>query len=311
MKSIAFYNNQLQRLSGNLYIPAKCTKSMPAVVLCQGLSGIKTKVLPNIAKLFTESGYITLAFDYSGCGESEGNPQLLLPTQRIDDTRHAIAWLKQQANVDPSEIFIYGISYGAATCIGAAALDDTIKAIAAVSGAADGVAFMQGIRDSDQWLDFKAQLDTALDKRSITGEETMLDLKTLAPFPNKFWEKYNKLDSKSDSESIPEQNNSSTESKQPQFTATSATAMLEFKLAPYLETLTIPSCIIHGEKDNIILLEGVKNTFIKIKAEKELHTLPGCDHIDLDSGEGLKKQVSLAIDWFAQHQQTKKTKQAI
>ena len=302
MKSIEFYNNHGQRMSGELYMPQECTANMPAIALCQGLLGVKTKVLPTVAKYFAEHGYITLAFDYSGCGESEGNPQLLLPEQRIADTRHAIAWLRQQTKVDPDKIFLYGISYGAATCIGAAALDSKIKAIAAVSGATDGVAFLQGIRNSDQWLAFKAQLDTALDKRSMTGEETLLDLKTIVPFPNTFWEKYNKLDSKSDSESIPQNNNASTANKAPQFTATSAMAILEFKLASYLEILTSPSCIIHGENDNIILLEGVKHTFLKIKAEKELHTLPGCDHIDLDHGAGLKEQLNLAVAWFSRHQ---------
>lgn len=302
MQAITFYNDEAQRLAGNLYLPSNDTQTcqLPAIVLCQGLSGVKHKVLPNVAKQFTKHGYVTLAFDYRGCGDSAGDPQNLKPLERVEDARHAIAWIKQHPKVAADKIYLYGLSYGAATCLAVAALDDSIKAVAAVSGAVDGIDFMQGIRNSEQWLNFKSKLAEALAIRSQTGQEALIDLKTLVPFPNSFWEKYKTLDSKLDSESIPEQKNTSA-TKQPQFTAASAVAMLEFKLVSYLENLTAATCIIHGAKDDAILIESARKTYLAIGAEKEIHIIPNSDHIDLDHGPGLKQQVDLALNWFAQH----------
>ena len=60
------------------------TKKLPAIVLCQGLSGVKHKVLPDIAKIFAQNGYAVLAFDYRGCGESEGDIPLADEDAKLD-----------------------------------------------------------------------------------------------------------------------------------------------------------------------------------------------------------------------------------
>ena len=45
---------------------------VPAVVLCQGLSGVRDPVLPEVARCFAAAGFASLAFDYHGYGQSDG-----------------------------------------------------------------------------------------------------------------------------------------------------------------------------------------------------------------------------------------------
>ena len=301
MEDLFFYNAQGHRLAAKLYYPTQLqgeAKALPTLVLCQGLSGVKHKVLPQVAHFFAEQGYLTLAFDYRGCGESEGNPHHLLPLERVNDIQHAIARIQQHPAANPQKTYLYGLSYGAATCIAAAATANCrISAVAAVSGAADGNDFMQGLRTADEWLKFKALLHDARVERSLSGKEKMLTLHELVPLSNAFWEAYKKLDSPDASQTIPQQQHNSP----PTFTATSAEAMTAFTLSTFIPQLCAPTCIIHGELDDCILLDSAIKIYHQLSVEKQIHIIPNSDHIDLDHGAGLKQQLKLALAWFKKY----------
>ena len=303
MESIYFFNEKGQRLSGNLYYPKNTNKRKkhPAVILIQGLSGSKEKVLPDAAKIFTKNGYIALAFDYRGHGESEGEKNRFFPLERIEDSRHAIAWARQQKEIDENKIYLYGLSYGGATVLCVSALEKNIKAASSVSGATlDGFSFMRGLRANDDWITLKNKLEIARNKRSLTGEETLLEFtKDVMTFGKSFGDKYSSLGNKNKSSSIPTTQDKSSNTLM--LTAKSVEAMIEFDISNYIEKLIIPTCVIHGEKDQLIDIEEAMNTFAKIKSNKELYILKDKDHIDLDSGDGLKKQVQLSIEWFKKH----------
>jgi uncharacterized protein len=67
-KNISFFGGDGVRLSGDLYVAEDIDENrrMPAIVLCQGLSGEKHKVLPLVAHAIASAGYVALAFDYGG-----------------------------------------------------------------------------------------------------------------------------------------------------------------------------------------------------------------------------------------------------
>ena len=132
---IFFYNEKSQKISGNFYYSKNTNNNQkkPTVILVQGLSGSKDNVFPEAAQIFTQNGYNALAFDYRGFGESEGERQRLFPSERIEDARHAIAWARQQEEVDENRIYLYGLSYGAPMVLCIAALEKGIKAVSSVS----------------------------------------------------------------------------------------------------------------------------------------------------------------------------------
>lgn len=302
IENVNFFTSNGIKLSGNVYFPDnvpnpanKHFTALPAIILCQGLSGVKNKVLPEIATLFSHNGYIVLAFDYRGFGESEGDRTRLFPEERVDDILHAIAYMQSYPNVDQEKVGLYGLSYGAAGCLAATALAPQVKCVVAVSGAVDGIDFMRGLRTTDQWIAFKKLMQVDSLNQATHGQSALIAINEIVPFTPEFWQKYNKLGNKNDSESIP----ASKVNQLPQFSLASAYAMTQFNISAITDKLSPrPVLIIHGEVDNVIAIEDVMKVYNKINTKKDLIIIENCDHIDLDHGPGLTKQINFSLQWF-------------
>jgi len=57
----------------------------------------------------------------------------------------------------------------------------------------------------------------------------------------------------------------------------------------------------HGTLDEVVSIEDVKARFEDIRGTKELIVFDEYDHVDLDHGEGLARQLGEASRWFARH----------
>ncbi|MEZ5206846.1 MAG: hypothetical protein R2690_07650 [Acidimicrobiales bacterium] len=76
------------------------TGRLPAVVLCQGLSGVCDVVLPDIAAALATAGIVSVRFDYAGYGGSHGERGWIDPPARVVDAQHVLAWLAAAPGVD-------------------------------------------------------------------------------------------------------------------------------------------------------------------------------------------------------------------
>ena len=107
-------------------------------MFCAGFSLTKEVWLPAYAEALNARGYATLNFDYRGFGESEGTPRCrLVPSMQIEDVRNAVTFLETVAGVDSGRVGVVGVSLGAAIALGAAGVDDRIRAMVAVAGPSD------------------------------------------------------------------------------------------------------------------------------------------------------------------------------
>lgn len=102
------------------------------VILCHGYSGNKDWDLDRVPFL-REDGYNVLLFDFRGHGESGENYTSIGYFETLD-LMGAVNYLKNREDVDPSRIFVMGVSMGAAVCILTAAKSPDIKAVVADSG---------------------------------------------------------------------------------------------------------------------------------------------------------------------------------
>ena len=75
-KGITFTSKGL-RCSGWLYVPddLKSGQKAAAIVMNNGLTGVKEAILPDYAERFVAAGFVTLVFDYRFFGDSEGEPR--------------------------------------------------------------------------------------------------------------------------------------------------------------------------------------------------------------------------------------------
>lgn len=97
-------------LRGDLYRPAGAEGALPAVVVTGAWTTVKEQMAGTYARELAERGYITLAFDFSGWGCSDGEPRFVEdPQRKTADILAARAWLVGQDGVDPNQVHGLGV----------------------------------------------------------------------------------------------------------------------------------------------------------------------------------------------------------
>jgi dipeptidyl aminopeptidase/acylaminoacyl peptidase len=152
VRSVTFWSEGT-RLAGDLYLPPGFTPEArhPAVVLCHGWGGTKEHLASTVLpRRIAEAGYVVLAFDYRGWGESESRVVVLepLPKERTEtaarvqvirevvdpfdelwDIRHALDFIEGEPGVDPARIGLWGSSYGGGLVVWMAAHDARVRCV--------------------------------------------------------------------------------------------------------------------------------------------------------------------------------------
>jgi dipeptidyl aminopeptidase/acylaminoacyl peptidase len=125
------------RMAGDLYVPddLKAGERRAAVLFCAGTAGTKKGNGALYATRFVKEGFVVLAFDYRGWGESDCKLMMTdkMPQAESDgtvtvkakpvrwqmdladqtfDIRCALSFLAGEACVDPERIGLFGTSYG-------------------------------------------------------------------------------------------------------------------------------------------------------------------------------------------------------
>ena len=97
--------SQGSQVSGWLYLPAKASEKLPAIILANALTAVKEITLPGYAERFAEAGFAALAIDYRFWGASGGEPRnQIIPYEMLQDVRNSITWLSMQPEVDSARI---------------------------------------------------------------------------------------------------------------------------------------------------------------------------------------------------------------
>jgi alpha-beta hydrolase superfamily lysophospholipase len=303
VRALSFFSGDGLKIAGELYVSGQADShsKAPAIVLCQGLSGEKRKVLPEVASAFAAAGYVTLAFDYCGCGESEDRRKrpYVFPSERVEDALSAIAYLAQLPFVDAGRIGLYSISYGGPVAIHAAAYDRRVKCLAIVSGPGDGPEFLASLMTPPAWEALLKEIEADRSSRAVTGKSALVPLSHIIRFPDSFWARYRRLGSGDESESLPE---ATGPAPVPMLSLESADAMLRSLPGTVIPLVKPrPILFVHGGADDVAKPELAKALFEKAGEPRKFVSLPGLDHIALDNGEGLRTQVALALKWFDEH----------
>jgi dipeptidyl aminopeptidase/acylaminoacyl peptidase len=168
---VTFYSEGI-KLDGDLFLPAglKPGERRAGVVLCHGYTGVKDLYLPDTAKALADAGYVVMTFDYKGWGKSEGSRSRLAPYSRVADVQSAITFLGLQENVDADRIGIFGTSYGGATVVWTAAIDQRVRCVVSSVGVGHGSRWMRSVRRPDEWVDLLALARKDREKRVLDGK---------------------------------------------------------------------------------------------------------------------------------------------
>lgn len=144
------------RMAADLYLPKglKPEDKLPGIVLCAGTGGTKGGTQARLAPILVTNGFIVLAFDYRGWGQSESQLMAVEPqprpdeknemtikvkalrwqmnyTDQTEDIRAALSYLAGEPNVDQERLGLWGSSYGGGLVTWMAGNDPRVKCVAA------------------------------------------------------------------------------------------------------------------------------------------------------------------------------------
>jgi len=142
------------RMAGDLYVPAdlKEGEKRAAILFCAGTGGTKKNNGALYGARFAREGFVVLAFDYRGWGESDCRLMLTEPMPKPDekgevtvkakpirwqmdladqtlDVRCALSFLAGEPSVDAERLGIFGTSYGGGVVTWVAGNDPRVKCV--------------------------------------------------------------------------------------------------------------------------------------------------------------------------------------
>ncbi|SEH00909.1 hypothetical protein SAMN05444920_11898 [Nonomuraea solani] len=120
-------------LTGNLFLPADADPA-PGIVVAGTWTSIKEQMADRYAERLADRGFAALSFDFTGYGESEGEPRdHEVPQRKVRDINHAVTFLAQHPAIDASRLGALGVCAAAMYMSGNAADDPRIRSLALVA----------------------------------------------------------------------------------------------------------------------------------------------------------------------------------
>jgi alpha-beta hydrolase superfamily lysophospholipase len=284
-KELAFYSAGL-KLAGTLYVPDGLTEGhrRPAVLCCLGLRANRKALLPEFARAFTRHSYVAFVFDYRGFGDSEGTKWRVISKEREADIINATTFLALQPEVDAARIGLFGISYGGASVISAAAVDMRVKAVVSVVGFGDGDRWMRNNRRLWEYWALRKRIEKDRERRVLTGtgSEYVKDEEILIPTPAE-----DKL-----------RNEGKVPAAVIELPLETAEDLISYKPEAVVHQISPrPLLIIGAELDYLTGFEECVSLFEKARQPKTLHILPGVSHYEAYS-LGFDAVTRLSLDLF-------------
>ena len=124
MQKVTFKNQYQMKVVGNLFVPKNLESqraSSPAIVVGHPMGAVKEQSANLYATKLAEQGFVTLSFDLSFWGESEGQPRnTVAPDIYAEDFSAAVDFLRTQPFVDKERIGALGICGSGSFVISAA-----------------------------------------------------------------------------------------------------------------------------------------------------------------------------------------------
>ena len=129
---VIFQNRFGLELAADMYKPKNTEGRLPAIAVSGPFGAVKEQASGLYAQKLAEYGFLTIAFDPSFTGESQGTPRYMAsPDINTEDFQAAVDFLSVSDEVNPERIGIIGICGWGGLAINAAAMDTRIKATVA------------------------------------------------------------------------------------------------------------------------------------------------------------------------------------
>jgi hypothetical protein len=234
------------------------------------------------SRILNGLGYVTLAFDMRGCGDSEGEHGRVICLEQVEDTRNALTFLAQHPSVDPRRIGAIGSSFGGAVAIYSAGVDERVAAVISNGGWGDGERKFRGQHKSPQeWARFTDMLREGREHRARTGKSLMVPRYDIVPIP-------------------PHLRNNLAGNAIESFPAETAQSMFDFRADDVAGRIAPrPVLLLHAADDSVTPTEQSIELFKRAGQPTELHLISNADHFMF--GEGDTRVWDLLRGWLGEY----------
>ena len=146
------------RIHADVYVPKSAAGALPTILMSHGWGGTAAMLRPQ-ATAFASAGYLVVAFDYRGWGESDSRViltrpapdaaqrsgqrytaevreirEVVDPIDQATDVLNVIHWAMAEPQVDRGRVGLWGTSFSGGLVIHVAARDPRIKALVSQVG---------------------------------------------------------------------------------------------------------------------------------------------------------------------------------
>ena len=283
VQGVRFKNRFGVELAGHLYLPQNfdASKKYAAIAVCGPFGAVKEQASGLYAQEMARRGFVTVAFDPSFTGESEGQPRYVAsPDINTEDFSAAVDFLSLLDFVDPDRVGIIGICGWGGLALNAAAIDTRIKATVTSTmydmSRVNANGYFDENDNADARYEMRRQLNAqrTIDARNGSYETAggVVDpLPQDAPQFVKDYHAYYKTSRGYHSRSLNSNNG---------WNKTSALSFLNAPILAYSDEIRSAVLLIHGEKAHSRYFS--EDAFKKLKGDnKELMIVPGANHTDL------------------------------
>ena len=128
-EKVWFNNSKGQKLCGLLFVP-EGRGPFPITILCHGLSSSKTgSTIKHTTSRLSELKIASLAIDFSGHGESDGEFKNTTLSDVIGDTKSALDYVEHLDFIDKQKVALMGSSYGGIAALMVASQDSRVRVL--------------------------------------------------------------------------------------------------------------------------------------------------------------------------------------
>jgi pimeloyl-ACP methyl ester carboxylesterase len=234
------------------------------------------------SKVLNDLGYVTLAFDMRGCGESEGEFGRVICQEQVEDTRSAVTFLAKHRAVHPARIGLIGSSFGGAVAVYTGGVDTRVAAVISNGGWGDGERKFRGQHKSpEEWSRFTQMLKAGHEHRAKTGKSLMVPRYEIVPIP-------------------PHLRHNLANNSIEMFPAETAQSMFDFRADDVVGGIAPrPLLLLHAANDSVTPTEQSIELFKRSGQPTELHLISDADHFMF--GEGNTRVWDLLRGWLANY----------
>jgi fermentation-respiration switch protein FrsA (DUF1100 family) len=270
------------RLAGDIRVP-RGSGPHPAIALTGPFTGVRQQVTGTYARLLADAGFLTLAFDHRGFGESGGRPQHEDSQGKLADLRAAVSQLAGRDDVAPGRIAVVGVCLGGGYAVRAAAQDPRVKAVAGVAGGYNSPARMAGDMGTGRYraalAGFLARYDEYLPAVAPDGGEAAMG-------GDEPWQYYGT-------------GRSAAPGWRNQVTRGSLHSLMTLDALGAAGFLgDTPLLVVHGQQDAYCAPELAEELYQRTPGEKEIRWLDARQHTDLYDREPYVTQAADAVAAF-------------